>query len=194
MKLIQAITQEEMIAAFLKGEITSLRFGERILEQLELLGADRAIVESPDTNSPIENDLRRKILAGYRSYVFHELPAGIRWYRALLTREEVTRIRYIDYDYWNELSGGTRLASAAAETIRAGREIFEVSNQGFLNATQALRDGAVFPTMILVSEAPGSAMTVIEGHLRLTAYLLAPECIPAELEVIIGFSPWTARI
>ena len=28
----------------------------------------------------------------------------------------------------------------------------------------------------------------MEGHARLTAYLIAPECIPAELEVIVGYS------
>lgn len=30
---------------------------------------------------------------------------------------------------------------------------------------------------------------VLEGHLRLTAYALAPECLPEELPVILGTSP-----
>jgi hypothetical protein len=34
-----------------------------------------------------------------------------------------------------------------------------------------------------------SEFIVLEGHVRLTAYFLALEHIPEELEVIVGFSP-----
>lgn len=33
---------------------------------------------------------------------------------------ELRRVRYIDHDYWVELSGGSRLAIDAAPLIRAG--------------------------------------------------------------------------
>jgi len=46
----------------------------------------------------------------------------------------------------------------------------------------------------LVGATPAADLTVYEGHLRLTAYLLAPECIPEELEVIVGFAPECAQI
>jgi hypothetical protein len=38
----------------------------------------------------------------------------------VITPTELSRVRYIDYDYWVELSRGTRLASDAAPRIRAG--------------------------------------------------------------------------
>jgi hypothetical protein len=194
MKLICPTTEADMIAVYLKAEIVSERFGQIILDLLKQHGRPRAIVDTPDISNREENAYRRYLLAAYRSYIFDELPAHIAWYRAILNVEEVSRIRYINYDYWNELSNHTRLPRVAAEVIATGREIFEVSNAGFLKVAQALREGACFPEIILVGESPADVLTVYEGHVRLTAYMLAPECIPKELEVIAGFAPECALI
>ena len=45
-----------------------------------------------------------------------------------ITPAELSGVRYIEYDYWNELSGGTRLAVDAATRIRAGVTPFGVPN------------------------------------------------------------------
>jgi len=57
-----------------------------------------------------------------------------------------------------------------------------------------MREGVQFPELILVAASPTAEWTVFEGHVRLTAYLLAQECISEELEVIVGFAPECARI
>jgi hypothetical protein len=194
MKLVRLTAEADMIAAYLKAEIASRRYGRTILDLLKRDQQDRSIVDVPDIASREANAYRRQLLGTYRAYVFEELPAQTAWYRVLLNREEVARVRYIDYDYWNELSNHTRLPRVAAETIRAGREIFGVSNQGFLDLAQALREGACLPELILVGESPGAVLTVYEGHVRLTAYMLAPECLPDEMEVIVGFAPGCAGI
>ena len=77
--------------------------------------------------------------------------------------------------------------------IRSGRQVFGESNEGFLKAAQALRAGARFPELIVVAESPDAVLTVFEGHVRLTAYMLAPECVPEELPVVVGFAPEGAR-
>jgi hypothetical protein len=41
-----------------------------------------------------------------------------------ITAAELAAVRYIDYDYWIELSGGTRLAADATPRIRAGATPF----------------------------------------------------------------------
>lgn len=189
MRLLHRTTEDEMIAVFLKGEIGSERFGHLIRAQLELDHKARSIVEIPDIGSPPDNVYRRHLLATYRAYVFDELPAHTAWYSAVVTRDELRAIRYIDYSYWNAISNQTRLPSVAVEAIRVGRRIYGASTEGFLAAAKALRAGAQFPELILVGTAPDAVLTVFEGHVRLTAYLLAPECIPAELEVIAGFAP-----
>jgi hypothetical protein len=52
------------------------------------------------------------------------------------------------------------------------------------NALSAKEDRLIIPNPLDLSF----------GHVRLTAYLLAPECIPTELEVIAGFAPECALI
>jgi len=193
-RLLHHTTEDDMVAIFLKGEIASKRFGNKIITQLERDYRERSLVDAPDITNAAENAYRRQLLASYRAYIFEELPPHTVWYRALLSRSEVMRVRYIDYDYWNELSDGTRLPIVAAEAIRAGREIYGQSTHVFLESAAELRAGALFPTLILVGTAPDEQLTVYEGHGRLTTYLLAPECIPDELEVVAGFAPECANI
>jgi hypothetical protein len=193
MRLLRASTFEDMVAIYLKAELAG-RFGGEIEALLEREKASRSVIESPDTANTADCALRRRILAGYRAYVFDDLPEHVQWHRATLTPADVAKVRYMDYSYWNELSHHTRLPSIAAEAIRSGREVFGVSNESFLQAAQALRAGAHFPELILVGESPDSVLTVLEGHVRLTAYTLAPECLPDELPVMVGFAPECTRI
>jgi DNA phosphorothioation-dependent restriction protein DptG len=188
-RLIYRTTIDDMLAVFLKAEIASERFGEKIISQLGLGSKERSVVDTPDITNVVENAYRRQLLASYRAYVFEELPAHTQWYRAVLNRDEVMKIRYIDYDYWNEISDNTRLPIVATEAIRAGREIYGQSTQVFLDGAEKLRAGALFPELIVVGTSPEEQLTVYEGHGRVTCYMLAPECIPEALEVVAGFAP-----
>lgn len=53
---------------------------------------------------------------------------------------------------------------------------------------QAVVDGVRFPPLILVTTGSGGDVVVLEGHLRLTAYMLSREWLPPELEVLVGSS------
>ena len=193
MQLVKATSFDEVISVYLKTELSG-RFSSEIVTLLEQLTANRTIVDEPDVSSITENNIRRRILVGYRAYVFDELPEHVQWHHAFLTRDEVAKVRYIDYSYWNELSAYTRLPSVAAETIRSGRTVFGASNDAFLEVALALKAGAQFPELIVVAESPTAALTVYEGHLRLTAYMLASESLPDELPVLIGFAPECANV
>ena len=103
--------------------------------------------------------------------------------RAMLTPAELARVRYIDYSYWNELSGGSRLASDSAQRIRQGTKVFGVSNRRFLSAAQAVERGERFPPPILAGRRR-DRLICLEGHLRLTAYALAG--FPHEVECLVG--------
>lgn len=198
MRLIETITENEMIAVFLQAEIVSERFGGEIAALLGRDKVDRRIVDAPNSQNVDENAYRKKLLGDFRGYghnrgLFENFPHDVSWHRAALTRDELARVKYIDYSYWNELSGGSRLPAEAAKTVRAGKATFGQSTHGFLNAARALRNGARFPELILVGTALSAGLIVLEGHVRLTAYFLAPEHIPDALPVIAGFSPDFAR-
>lgn len=194
MRYIEPITEHDMVVVFLKTEIHSTgRYDKEILALLERDGVSRKIIDEPDMGNPEENDYRIQLLGDFRGYkqnrgLFECFPDDVSWYRGALSKDELARTRYIDYSYWNVLSGGSRLPVDAAKNIRAGIEVFGESTQWGLEMAQALEAGAVFPELILVGCSPESGLVVLEGHVRLTAYILALEHIPEELNVIVGFS------
>jgi hypothetical protein len=194
MYLVADITEHEMVATFLRTEIRSERFRHKIVRLVQRDAVSPAVIEQPDVSNPEENAYRIRLLGEFRGYgqnrdMFEQFPAHVMWQRVALTPAELLQAKYIDYDYWNELSNGTRSPLEAAKTIRAGRTVFGVSNDPALRTADALRHGAVFPELILVRAAAERPMVVLEGHFRLTVYALVPELIPADVTVILGTSP-----
>jgi hypothetical protein len=200
MRHLEAITEHEMVAHFLKTEINSVRFEAEILKLLRRDGLDRRLIDEPDIRSPEQNAHRARLLGDYRGYRRHEevfmfVPDDTAWHRYALSRDDVAGVRYIDDDYWVELSGGSRLAIDAAPRIRAGIEVFgKYSTEWALGMAREVERGAVFPEMILVGVDEASVLTVIEGHVRLTAYCLALEHVPEPLTAIVGFGPGVERV
>jgi hypothetical protein len=183
-----------MVALFLRTEITSVRFRAKLLERLEKAGLPESLLLAPDPLDAEANRTRRELLGEYRGYgrdedYFEGFPDNLRWEWELLTPEEVARVKYIDYSYWNELSGGTRLPSDAAPRIRAGIAPFGVSSERALSFADTIANGASIPPMIFVAPEESGDLVVLEGHARLTAYMLRPEALPAELPVLVGYSP-----
>ncbi|WP_438433736.1 hypothetical protein [Gorillibacterium sp. sgz500922] len=192
MRLIQPITDDAMVAEFLRAEIGSKRFGPLIRKSLA--DQDARILTHPDLHAEDENTYRKWLLGEVRGYgrnrdLFENFPSQINWYKALLRKEEVRSVMYIDYSYWNELSNHTRLPIEAARNIRNNVEVFGVKNDGFREVASVIREGKTFPNLILVTCDENSRIVVLEGHARLTGFWMAPEWIPEELEVMIGFSP-----
>lgn len=182
-----------MIAVFLAGELTSDRFGAQVQCALEELHADKVIITNPDISDPVQNTLRRKILHQARGYGkktswFAGLPDDIRWYRAYVQRKELPDVRYIVYSYWLELSGGTLRAGDGAATVKAGKEIFGVSNESYWRLVSAIAKGVQLSPLIILGTSEDD-LVVLEGHVRLTSYILAGAVAPREIPVIIGLSP-----
>jgi hypothetical protein len=186
-----------MIAVFLLGELTSERFGAGIRAALDAAGQTEALVTAAELDDADQNRARRVLLAVTRGYgedrdVFERFPARVRWVRAVLTPAELARVRYIEYSYWNELSGGTRLASHAAQQIRQGVTVFGVPNGRFWSAKRAVERGELFLPLILAGRRR-DRLICLEGHLRLTAYALAG--FPPRLSVwSVPPGPWTVGI
>jgi hypothetical protein len=187
-RVIRDSSDDEMIAVFLLGELTSERFGAGIRAALGAADQTEALVTAADLGDADQNRARRELLAVTRGYgedrdVFENFPARVRWLRAILTPAELARVRYIEYSYWNELSGGTRLASDAAQQIRLGVKVFGVSNRRFWSAKRAVDRGEPFLPLILAGRRR-DCLICLEGHLRLTAYALAG--FPTEIECLVG--------
>ncbi len=192
MRHLSAVAEDEMIAVFLRGEIDSPRFGASDHFHLHRRRLDRGIIDRPDLTDPNQNAARREVLGAYRGlgpgrYVIPRYPAGVRWFRAAATPADLKRVRYIATDFWTAVSGGSQLAADAAARIRQGIDSADVDCSTFWGVADAIAAGAVPPEMILLEVAEGGPLVVLEGHTRLTAYLLRPENLPAEIDVLVGY-------
>jgi hypothetical protein len=199
MRLLRPGSEAEMVALFLRTELTSARWRDGLRALLEHAGLPDRVVTAPDLGDDAGNQARLRLLTAHRGYgtrteIFEDFPDDVRWQWMAITPAELAEVRYIDYDYWVELSGGTRLAADAAARIRAGVAPFGVPNDGVLAMAQAFTGGARFPPLILVTTGlGGDGLVVLEGHARLTAIMLARDRLPPELEVLAGSSPAMTR-
>lgn len=179
MKILQKSSEEEMILRFLQAEYSSDRFCSKLMEIMGEHSIDKKIILCADLGCPAENAVRKRIMGLYRGYglneeLFENFPTEIDWNLCCFYKEDLGKIQYIDYSYWNELSEGTRLPAQAAETIRNGRKIYGQSNDGFLRAAEYIKNGGNFADMIFLT-SDFCRFVIVEGHLRMTAYALAPE-------------------
>jgi hypothetical protein len=193
MKLIEKSSEAEMIAEFLTGEYNSERFGSNLLKLLSDSNASSKLILEPNLANEKENAQRKALLGEHRGYgkneeLFENFPNDVEWRKARFTPDELKQVKYIKYDYWIELSNGSRLATDAADNIQAGKVVFDQSNDKFYKVAEVIKNGSTFPRLIFVTRDENSPIVVLEGHVRLTAYMLVPECIPESLEVIIGYS------
>jgi hypothetical protein len=190
MRLLRPVSEDEMVAVFLTAEASSERYGPQIRQILARLGQCSGIIEHPDTGDEAANTARRQILAAYRAYpagdVFTGMPADVRWHRAALTPAELATVRYIDYPYWTDFAGGTRLAIDGARRLGPWRD--QPPGTIYRQIAENLRDGRLPPPTILLGEPGPANLVVIEGHKRLTGLLLCPQWLPAELEVLAGIT------
>ena len=194
MRLTGRATEAEVIAEFLRAEIESPRFGPRIRARLEADGRSGSIVERPDATNADENAYRAALLHAYRGIgasapLLEGLPEAIEWHRAALDTTDLAGVRYIDYPYWNELSGGTRSPAVAAERIRAGISAMNRPNDAFHAVSARLCAGEDLGKPVLIAANRSSPLLILEGHTRVTGMLLQPECLPHEIAAFVGYAP-----
>jgi hypothetical protein len=190
MRIVRAASEAEVVAAFLRGELDSPRWGERLLELLREDGVEPAVVRAPDLDDAGECAYRARLLDRHRSWLrreglFDGFPERVDWSRAALVPEEMLAMRYINWDWWLRISGGTRRPVDAAARIRRGKMagVTVEEHEPIAARLQATEPPA---ELIAVAAPDLSRLVVVEGHVRLTAYALYPEYLPAEVEIYVG--------
>ena len=197
MRIVGPSGEAEMIATFLRGEIDAARYAPTLAAILARKALSRRIIDTPDLADPLENEQRRAILGAFRGYgedraIFEGFPAELRWTWAVVSRQELAQVCFIDYSYWVELSGGSRLPPDAARAIRAGRVVYGVPNDGFREVAASWEVGVPFPPLIVIGPVEGGPLVLLEGHGRLTGYFLA-RAAPADLPVLGGWAAGLSR-
>jgi hypothetical protein len=193
MKILRTVSEDEVISVFLKAEHDSDRFGSELMSAIQSNGLDEKLIIHPNIFNKDENRVRRKVFGEYRGFglnqgLFEGFPQDISWFRANITNEELSRVLYINWDYWIEVTQGTRSPLTLANRIK-NKLIDEDEEVGrFKEVARMFESGKQFDELILVAKDRQSRLVVLEGHARLTAYFLSKRGTPDNLEVIIGFS------
>jgi hypothetical protein len=199
MRILREASEAEIVASFLRGELDSPRWGDRLMELLREDGVDPAVVRTPSLADADECAYRASLLDRHRAWLrreglFKGFPERVEWTRAALVPDEVLTIRYINWDWWLRASDGTRRPLDAAARIRRG-QIAGVTVEEHEPIAARLQSPEPPEELIAVAPPDRSRLVVVEGHVRLTAYALYPEYLPLELEIYVGTAPdmhhWT---
>lgn len=191
--IIASATEDEMIATFLRAEANSSRFRPELDQALERLGFTVALITSPDITDTAANEVRRQLLGTYRGWgqresVFGGMPVGnIEWMWVELEESDLReRVFYIQY-FWEELTHGSRRPSYVAEQIRSRDP--KVLLDVYLAILDDVRGGRMPAEPILLAEPGMKRLVILEGHLRITAYLVDPVAVSFPIHALVGVSP-----
>ena len=180
MELLLPVTLDEVVAVWLGAEMHSNRFGAIVCSMLRRDGLPAALVTDPDLTDEQANSARLGLLREYRGFdqtdtTFETYIGGLpvrdlAWWRVRINAADVAGLHYINWDYWVEVTGGTRLA-----TTLASAKLAEPAEADPIDAT--LRDafvaGTPVPEIILVDSGPDTRLVILEGHVRATAMAMA---------------------
>jgi len=190
MRKIKPSNENEMVYEFLKMEIDSERFKNSLEAILNEMCICKRIITNGNITSEQENIVRAEILRRFRGYrdeeLFENFPANIEWMWAEFSRDDISKIIYIEYSYWNELSNYTGSPLEAAKTILSGKTVFNVPNDGAIEGAKKLRTGHRFPPLIFLTDKNENRYIILEGHGRMTAYGLVPDLFE-NVTVLLGY-------
>lgn len=179
-------TEDEMIASFLRGELNSPRFGDRLKRALVAQNAMPDLIFA-DTTDEVANRMRRDVLVAYRGWgryesLFGGLPAeDVEWMWVELEEEDL-RDRVFTISYYFEETLGTRRLVEIAEMKRRNDP---GSPTPILDDVRA---GPLPEPPILMGDAELHRLVILEGHSRMISYLVDPSAVPFPIRAMVGVS------
>ena len=199
MQGFRSATESEVVLAFLRGELDSGRFGDDIKRGLIDAGGLH-LVQSPDLGSPEENRAREQALSAARGWrdteLFDGFPQKVEWHHGVLPPDDLERVRFIDYSYWIELSGGSRRPADVLATLQAGtlpRWLTKLGTSWCLEFAAELATAEVVDDLIVMATPGLGELVLLEGHARLTAIFVGGLQRRLTVRAYLGVSEATKR-
>jgi O-antigen/teichoic acid export membrane protein len=184
MRILRRVSEDEVIAEFLKSDFNSPAFHE-------YKDALRDLVMAPNLEDAGENAKRRALLFIRHLALWKELPEETDWYEVELRPSELRHVRMFPRAQWRKLARGNFSAPAVAERIRKHPHAMDPSFRAKIEgigeriARQDLDLGAV----VLIGLNEREPITVLDGNHRLMAAMLASPQTAPRLRVLCGLSP-----
>jgi hypothetical protein len=194
MRVIRPSSADEMVAEFLLSELKSPRWPQ-VAAAISLAGLTEHQIEQPNLADGIENWRRAIALGRHRGWpaaaLFAGWPQHVTWQKVALGPNDLDRVLYADCAPWQGLSRDSLLVAVAARRIRENDPTLDETTTETVQSIRAVAklilSGHSFPLMLATGPDDGDPTVLVEGHTRMTAYLLAGA--PEELEIIYAAAP-----
>jgi O-antigen/teichoic acid export membrane protein len=185
LRQIRMLTEEEVMAEFLRSEFHHPEFDE-YRDQFDQL------VRKPNLQSSRENALRQALLFLRRGAMWRELPADTKWFEVELRIEDIDRVRFFPRAQWRRVANGSFYLTDVIERIRT--KLAEPSPDAFLAKLRLLSSSVeqnlINPAVILIGIDSRSPLTVLDGNHRMAAAMLGRSGPTlGHFRFICGFSP-----
>jgi hypothetical protein len=184
-KRLRRVSEEEIIAEFLRGEFYHPEFDpyRRDFEHL---------VENAHLQDPQENFVRRALLFRRRGRLWRELPPDMEWWEIELAPPDLARLRSFPRNDWRRFAGGGFYLTEMIGRIEA--ELGRGQPSRFLKKLGAigtdLRERHVPDAVLLIGMDGHHPLTIIEGNHRMAAAMLTmPESAHRRFRFYCGLSP-----
>jgi O-antigen/teichoic acid export membrane protein len=183
-RLIRCVSEDEVIAEFLKSDFHAPAFKEYQVNLHE-------VVSKPDLDNAEENAKRRALLFLRHLALWKEIPTETEWYEVEIKQTEVSQIRVFPRAQWRKLARGNFSITKVAEGLRTCQHLVDhpflskISDIG----EQLLLDDPGLSAVILIGLNESAPLTVLDGNHRLAAAMVASPNRLEKLKFVCGLSP-----
>ncbi|TDO31426.1 hypothetical protein C8E87_6850 [Paractinoplanes brasiliensis] len=150
----------------------------------------------PDLTSAEENRARERALATARGWraegLFEGFPDRVDWFHGSLPPDALARVLFIDYSYWNELSGGSRRPADVRATLESGALpgwVTEIGTDWCFELAARLATTPTVDDLIVMATPSLDKMVLLEGHARLSAVFVGGHDRRLTVNAYVGLSP-----
>ncbi|MGA2353722.1 MAG: oligosaccharide flippase family protein [Terriglobales bacterium] len=185
LRLLRPLSEEEVIADFLKSEFHHSEF-DGYRSEFE------QVVNHPDITNPKENAVRRALLFLRRGAMWRELPLDTKWFEVELTTEDLARIRFFPRAQWRRVARGSFYLTDVVERIRQKLEgpVDDEFLQKLRRVSNGVQECSVNPTVLLIGAGDKSPLTILDGNHRVAAGMLSkPPVLLNRFQFVCGLSP-----
>ncbi len=185
-KRIRRASEEEAIAAFLRGEFHYPEFNrdrERFAE----------VVNDLASSGQREAEVRKSLLFRRRGHVWRELPNDTQWWQVEVEAEDFRKMNVFTRRHWKRMDTKDHSVPTFAEGMRSSRvsRIPAEEAAKIFSLQKRLAEGcAGNDTILLVGIDERQPTTILEGNKRvIAAYLTDPGSVASRFRFLLGISP-----
>lgn len=185
-RLIRRVTEDEVIAEFLRSDFDHAVYSE-------FHQSMRSIVLSPNLESPAENAKRRALLFLRHLALWQEIPHDTEWYETEVRASDLGHIQVFPRAQWRKIAKGRFVITDVVERLQAGGTFSgETCMEKIDDIRQRLDSGAPLPiSVVMIGVNESGPLTIIDGNHRVASAVMNGGL--DKLRFLCGFSPRMTR-